>query len=96
MITHIALFKLVHANTETVAEARKVLAGLDGKIPQFRYFEVGANMFDSYRSYDLALVAKFDSVEDLQAYQRHPAYVDVVKFLQGVRQSVITVDYETP
>ena len=28
MITHIALFKLVHANTETVEEARKVLAGL--------------------------------------------------------------------
>ena len=96
MITHIALFKLVHANAETLAEAKKVLMGLAGKIPQFRYFEVGANIFDSYRSYDLALLAKFDSMEDLQAYQRHPAYVEVVKFLQGVRQSVVTVDYETP
>lgn len=96
MITHIALFKLVHANAETVAEAKKVLASLEGKIPQMRNFEVGANMMDSYRSYDLALIARFDSMEDLQAYQRHPAYVEVVKFLQGVRQSVITVDYETP
>jgi hypothetical protein len=96
MITHIALFKLVHANPETVEEARKVLAGLTGKIPQLRHFEVGANIFESYRSYDLALMARFDSLEDLEAYQRHPAYVEVVKYLQGVRQSVVTVDYETP
>ena len=61
MITHIALFKLVHTNTETVEEARKVLAGLAGKIPQLRHFEVGANIFESYRSYDLAVMARFDS-----------------------------------
>ncbi len=61
MITHIALFKLVHTNPETVEEARKVLAGLAGKIPQLRHFEVGANIFESYRSYDLALMARFDS-----------------------------------
>lgn len=32
MITHIALYKLVHANTETVEEARKILASQEGKI----------------------------------------------------------------
>jgi len=96
MITHIALFKLVHTNAETVEEARKALAGLAGKIPQVRHFEVGANILESYRSYDVALLAKFDSLEDLQAYQQHPAYVEVVKYLQGVRKSVVTVDYETP
>ena len=96
MVTHIALYKLVHANTETVEEARKVLASQAGKVPHFRHFEVGVNLLDSYRAYDLVLRAKFDSMEDLQAYQRHPAHVEVVKYLQGVRQSVITVDYETP
>lgn len=96
MITHIILIKLVHTNAETVEEARKVLAGLDGKIPQLRHFEVGANILESYRSYDLALLARFDSLEDLEAYQQHPAHVEVVKYLQGVRQSVVTVDYETP
>ncbi len=96
MITHIALFKLVHANAETVDAARKALAGLDGKIPQLRHLEVGVNLVHSYRSYDLSLLAKFDSLEDLQGYQSHPAYVEVVKYLQGLRQSVVTVDYETP
>ncbi len=96
MITHITLYKLVHANTETIEEARKVLASQKEKVPYFRDFEVGVNLLDSYRAYDLALQARFDSMEDLQAYQHHPAHVEVLKYLQGVRQSVITVDYETP
>ena len=96
MITHIALIKLVHANAETIEEARKILLGLEGKIPQLRHLEVGVNLVQSYRSYDLSLVARFDSLEDLQAYLNHPAHVEVVKKLQGVRKSTITVDYETP
>ena len=53
MITHIALFKMVHANKEIIEEARKALEGLGGKIPQLRHFEVGVNIVYSYRSYDL-------------------------------------------
>lgn len=96
MITHIALIKLVHANAETIEVARKILSGLDGKIPQLRHLEIGVNLVHSYRSYDLSLVAKFDSLEGFQAYQNHPTHVEVVKKLQGVRQSTVTVDYETP
>ena len=96
MITHIVLIKLVHANAETIDEARKLLTGLVGKVPQLRHLEVGANIVHSYRSYDLALVARFNSLEDLQAYMNHPAHVEVVKHLQALRQSTITVDYETP
>ncbi len=97
MITHIALIKLVHANVETIEAAKAALARLgEGKIPQLRHFEVGANIVHSYRSYDLAVVAKFDNLEDLQAYQNHPDHLEVVKYLQANRRSVITVDYETP
>ncbi len=95
MITHIALIKLVHANAETIEEARKLLSGLEGKIPQLRHLEIGLNLIQSYRSYDLSLVAKFDSLEDLQAYNNHPTHVEVVKKLQGIRKSTVTVDYET-
>ena len=95
MITHIALIKLVHANAETIEVAKKILSGLEGKVPQVRHLEIGVNLVHSYRSYDLSLVAKFDSLEDLQTYQNHPAHVEVVKNLQGLRQSTVTVDYET-
>jgi hypothetical protein len=96
MITHIALIKLVHANAETIEGAKKILSRLEGKIPQVRHLEIGVNLVHSYRAYDLSLVARFDSLEDLQIYQNHPAHVEVVKKLQGIRQSTVTVDYETP
>ena len=96
MVTHIVLFKLLHCTPEKAEEARQVLKGMMGRIPQLRHLEVGVNLVHSDRSYDLALLARFDSLEDLQAYQVHPVHVEVVKYLQGVRQSAIVVDYETP
>lgn len=96
MITHIVLFKLLDFSPAKAAQAREVLPGMAGKIPQLRHLEVGVDIVRSDRSYDLALVARFDSLEGLQAYQVHPQQVEVVKYLQGVRQSAIAVDYETP
>ena len=96
MITHIVLIKLVHSNEETMEAAKTALARLEGQIPQLRHLEIGVDIVHSYRSYDLALVAKFDSLEDLQSYLNHPLHVEVVKYLQGNRRSSITVDYETP
>ena len=96
MITHIVLFKLLNCTPERAAEARQVLAGMAGKIPELRHLEVGVDLVHSERSYDLALLARFDSLDDLQAYQVHPVHVEVVKYMQGVRQSAVVVDYETP
>ena len=96
MITHIVLIKLVHSNEETIEVAKTALARLEGQIPQLRHFEIGVNIVHTDRSYDLAVVAKFDSLEDLQSYMNHPLHVEVVKYLQGNRRSSITVDYETP
>ncbi len=95
MITHVVLFKLLHPTPERVEQARKILAGMAGKIPQLRRLEVGANMVHTDHSYDLALLAWFDSLEDLQAYQNHPVHVDVVCRLQEFRQEAIAVDFET-
>ena len=94
MITHIVLFKLLDRSPESIEKARAVLASLDGKIPQLRHLEVGADVLRTDRSYDLALVAKFDTLEDLNAYQIHPLHQQVVKYMLSVRQSAVAVDYE--
>jgi hypothetical protein len=94
MITHIVFFKLHDRSPESVEKARKVLASLAGKVPQLRHFEVGADLLHTDRSYDLALVARFDSLADLNAYQAHPVHQEVVKYMSGVRESAIAVDYE--
>jgi hypothetical protein len=96
MIVHIVLFKLKDGSPESVAEAHRVLEGLRGKVPVLRGLEVGADVLRTERSYDLALTATFDSLEDLQAYQVHPAHQEVVAYIARVRESAVAVDYERP
>ncbi len=94
MITHVVLFKLKDRSKESIEKARAALASLDGKIPQLRHLEVGADVLHTERSYDLALVAKFDNLADLNAYQIHPLHQEVVKYILSVRESIVAVDYE--
>ncbi len=94
MITHIVFFKLKDRSPSSIEKARDVLLGLKGKIPQLLHLEVGVDVLHTERSYDLALVTKFNSLEDLQAYQVHPVHVEVANYLSTVRESVVAVDYE--
>jgi len=93
MITHIVLFKL--KDSHNVKKASEVLQGLKGKIPQLRHLEVGIDILHSDRSYHLALVTKFDSLEDMKAYQIHPVHEEVSNYMASVRESSVTVDYES-
>ncbi len=95
MITHIVCFKLKDRSPEHIAQVRDRLLTLDGNVPQLRHLEVGVDFIRSDRSYDLALVAKFDSAEDLQAYQVHPYHVEIANYLAGLRESAVAVDYES-
>jgi hypothetical protein len=96
MITHIVFFKLNDSTAGNVTEAKAMLLSMAGKIPWLRHLEVGADVVRSERSYDLALVTKFDSLADLNAYQVHPYHADtVVPYVKSVSKSVATVDYES-
>jgi hypothetical protein len=96
MIVHIVLFKLKDGSPESVDSARGVLEGLRGKIPVLRSLEVGVDILRTERSYDLALTAVFDSLDDLQAYQVHPAHQEVIAYMGRVRESAVAVDYRRP
>lgn len=95
MINHIVFFKLKDNSSDSVAKTKRILLSMEGKIEQLRYLEVGEDFLHSERSYDLALITKFDSKEDLAAYQVHPYHVnEVVAHMKEAAQSSITVDYE--
>jgi heme-degrading monooxygenase HmoA len=97
MITHIVLFKLKERTPEGIEQARKILLSMEGKVEGLRHLEVGVDLLHSERSADIALVTRFDSLEDLQAYQVHPYHaVEVAGYLKGVCSSVTVADYETP
>lgn len=95
MITHVVLFKLMDRGAENIDKAVEALLGLRGKIPGLRDLDVGKDVLGTGRSYDIALIARFDTLSGLDAYQKHPAHVKVAEYIAKIRESAVAVDYET-
>ncbi|GFO55997.1 stress responsive protein [Geomonas sp. Red276] len=95
MVTHIVLFKLKEPTAENIEKARNILLSMDGKVDLLRHLEVGVDVIRSERSADIALVTKFDSLADLQAYQVHPYHAnEVAAYMRSVSSQVVAADYE--
>lgn len=94
MITHIVMFKLKDRSPESIERTAAVLRNMEGKIEVLRQIEVGIDVLHTERSYDIALVTKFDSLEDLQTYQVHPVHQEVIAHMAAVRDASASVDYE--
>ncbi len=94
MVTHIVFFKLQDPTSEKIAAVKDKLLSMDGKISQLRHLEAGIDLTRSERSFDVALVTKFDSLDDLQAYQVHPYHAgEVIPFMKANCSSIVAVDY---
>lgn len=94
MIKHVVLFKLKDSSPESVERTVSVLRGLEGKVEQLVDIQVGADVIHSERSYDIALITTFASLEDLQGYQVHPEHKKVIEHMVQVRESQVAVDFE--
>ncbi|WP_310832606.1 Dabb family protein [Paenibacillus pedocola] len=94
MIKHIVFFKLKDRSPESIAATVAVLQNMEGKIPQLISIEVGTDVVRSERSFDIALVTVVASLEDLQAYQVHPAHKEVIAHINEVKEVSYAVDYE--
>lgn len=89
------LFRLKDRSGENIERTREELLSLKDRVPAIRSFEVGADIVRSERSYDLALISTFDSLDDLDAYRVHPEHLKVIDFIAQVKESSIAVDYES-
>jgi hypothetical protein len=95
MLTHIVFFKLKERTPEVVQKTKEVLLNMEGKIEQLLSIEVGVDVVHSERSYDIALVTKFSSLEDLAIYNAHPVHQLVIAYIATVREASASVDYES-
>ena len=91
MLTHIVFIRFT--SIEIVDEARQKLLSMEGKIPSLRSIEVGVDITRSKRSWDLALVTRFEDQAGLDAYGVHPVHKKVQGFLRSHATSVAAVDY---
>ena len=94
MFTHVVLFKLIDGTEEKVRKVAGILEAIKGNILEIREIEVGIDVLHTDRSYDLSLITKFNSKEDMDAYQVHPYHVnEVLKYIKPMIKSSVVVDY---
>jgi hypothetical protein len=101
MIRHLVLWKFAaeaggRSREENLGEGAARLRALPGAIPEIRELEVHRGLPLVDRSFDLVLLSTFDSLEDLRAYQVHPAHQEVAAFLRSVQTERAVVDFELP
>ncbi len=94
MFTHVVLFKLRESDEENVKKARNILLSMRGNIPELKYIEVGVDVLHTDRSYDLALITRFSSEDDMERYQTCDYHVNgVLKNLRPMLESSVALDY---
>lgn len=97
MINHVVLFKLKEYSAEQKAEVLKELKGLllklKEKIEVLKYIEVGENYELEAKSYDLALLTHFNTLEDLDVYRVHPEHLKVFERIKEKTVERAAVDF---
>lgn len=99
MIKHIVMWRLKDSaggasKEENAKELKKRLQSLKDKIREIKHIEVGINISGSDAASDVVLYSEFDSMEDLDAYQKHPEHQKIVSFAGEIRSERRVVDYE--
>ncbi len=92
MIRHIVLFKFKEtaqgkSKQENLEEARARMLALGDEIPELHTFAVYlGDKAQAAGNYDYILVSDFDTLEQLEAYQKHPAHVAFGQFVKELRE----------
>ncbi len=96
MIKHIVMWRLDEQAGDKAGNAlrlKRLLEGLNGRIPGLLRLEVGIDFSRDNDSSDVVLYSEFESRQALDAYQKHPAHAEVAPFVKAVRSERRVVDY---
>jgi len=95
MLHHVVLITLKDGVTdEQVDAALEGLAALPAVIPEIRAYDVGRDAGLSPNGVGMALVGKFDSVEDFTTYRDHPAHAALARdLLVPIAEKFATIQF---
>ena len=95
MIIHIALFKFKpDISKEEVGGVIEGVRDLKNKIPQVIELFAGDNFSKHSQGFTHAIVIKFKSKEDIDAYRAHPSHKPIVDKLEEIEEDSIGIDFE--
>lgn len=93
MIRHVVMWKLKEENLkENAKRIKEMLEALPKHIPQIVELDVGLN--EKEGAFEVGLVTKFNSFDDLAIYDAHPEHQKARAFIRSVVESREVLDYE--
>jgi transcriptional regulator NrdR family protein len=99
-MTMLRHFILIRYNKDTAAEHIesfcRQMSALPQTIPEISSLEIGQDILQESRSWDLILVMEFESVPALRRYQQHEAHQAVMRFNAAHVADVAAIDYAIP
>jgi Stress responsive A/B Barrel Domain len=95
VIRHVVMFKLKPGVSPAQRdEWLEMSRRLHGEIDLVRSFSIGADLLRLPRSYDVAVVADFDNLDDVRAYADHPTHLTTVELSRELSEHIVSVDFE--
>ena len=99
MITHLVFFNMMPeaegaSGDENAAKLVSMLRALPSRIPELVDLEAGIDFSRTTASYDVGLLTKFHSTEDLETYRIHPEHQKIVEFVKMTTSDRAVVDFE--
>jgi hypothetical protein len=98
MIRHVVSWKLngadAAARAEQAATIAATLTALPALIPEILALQVGTNVAYPESNWDVVLIADYESLDGLEAYQVHPDHVAATHVIKPLVASRSNVDFE--
>jgi hypothetical protein len=99
MIKHIAMFKFKTFESKEdelsfQKRLEKAFYGLDLKIPEIKFLEIGFDILKSEASYDFVVNVTIENLEALSVYAKHPDHVKAVEIIKEMAIDRKVIDYE--
>lgn len=99
MIKHIAMFKFgefpsIQEKKNYQQRVTDAFAGLENKIPEIKFLQIGFDVLHSDASFDFAVNVDVTNLDDLKIYAGHPDHLKVVEILKEKIIDRKVIDYE--
>ncbi|MDA4892116.1 MULTISPECIES: Dabb family protein [unclassified Microbacterium] len=95
-LRHVVMWRMAaedpRQRAEHAAEGARLLAALEGVVPEIQSLSAGPNAAYPEENWDLVLVADFADQAALERYQVHPAHQEVVAYIRSVVGARAAVD----
>jgi len=94
MVINNLILKLKNRDAESIKKTQEVLLSMKGKIDVLIDIRAELNIRPGQSNYDIILITKFESLENLDKYLADPVHLEVAKFIGSVLDTQASVCYK--